>query len=139
MKAFALIDISQKMPNMTWKLFFSQKVTSCESPLFLCLFKDHYNHYRTYLLLSFMPANQPHSVYGSEPTIIHGGHFFLASVMETTAQSLFHSFVMNQFLTNTFHYRSRQLLRRILDFFRLGLLERKLALSGMMLYPAVSS
>ncbi|KAF8965329.1 hypothetical protein BDZ97DRAFT_1659254, partial [Flammula alnicola] len=73
-----------------------------------------------------MRANQPHAIYGKEPTIIHGGHFYLTSLMEMTAQSMFHSFIMDQFLTNTVHYRSRVLLRRIIDFYRLGLLEKKL-------------
>ncbi|KAF8957876.1 hypothetical protein BDZ97DRAFT_1669173, partial [Flammula alnicola] len=73
-----------------------------------------------------MRANQPHAVYGKELTIIHGGHFYLTSLMEMTAQSMFHSFIMDQFLMNTVHYRSRLLLRRIIDFYRLGLLEKKL-------------
>ncbi|PPQ83530.1 hypothetical protein CVT25_006959 [Psilocybe cyanescens] len=79
--------------------------------------------------LLLMRANQPHAVYGKEPTIIHGGHFYLTSLMEKTAESIIHSFVMDQFLTNTVHYRSRQLLRRIVDFCRLGFLEKKLVQS----------
>lgn len=80
-----------------------------------------------------MKANQPHAVYGNVPTIIHGGHFYLTRLMECTAQSMLHSFVMDQFLTNTVHHRSRLLLRRMGDFYRQGLLEKKIEASGTML------
>jgi hypothetical protein len=72
-----------------------------------------------------MPACQPHAVYGNEHTVCIGGHFYLTHLMETTAQGLLHAFVLNEFITNTYHYQSRALFRRILDFCKKGLLEGK--------------
>lgn len=85
-----------------------------------------------------MRANQPHAVYGKEPTIVHGGHFYLAGLLETTAQSIFHSFTMNQFLTNTVHHRSLLLLQRMIDFFRLAFLEKKFVDSGALSFCCLS-
>jgi hypothetical protein len=50
--------------------------------------------------------------------------------MQMTLQSLIHSFVLNDFITNTTHHPSRQLLRRIVLFFGLGLVEGRLELEG---------
>ena len=79
---------------------------------------------------SLMRPNQPHAVYGKEPTIVHGGHFYLTTAMEATAAGIMHSFTMDSYLTNTVHHKSRMLLRRIIDFYRLGLLEKKIDKSG---------
>ncbi|KAF8896910.1 hypothetical protein CPB84DRAFT_1848087 [Gymnopilus junonius] len=75
--------------------------------------------------LLLMRANQPHAVYGKEATIIHGGHFYLSSMMEVTVQSLIHTFILDQFLSNTTYHQSHLLLHRIIDFYRMGLLEEQ--------------
>jgi len=72
-----------------------------------------------------MQPRQPHAVYGHENTVCIGGHFILTHLMEITAEGLLHAFVLNEFITNTYHYPSRALFRRILDFCKKGLLEGK--------------
>jgi hypothetical protein len=77
-----------------------------------------------------MQPGVPHFVYGLENTIIHGGHFYSSSLMQATAESLVHSFVLSNFISNTFHHPSRQLLRRIVIFWSLALLESRLTSTG---------
>ena len=67
-----------------------------------------------------MRPGVPHFVYGLEDAIIHGGHFYSSSLMQATTQSLIHTFVLSDFISNTFHNPSRQLLRRIVTFWGLG-------------------
>lgn len=77
----------------------------------------------TYLSLHrLMRPGVPHSVYGVENTIIHGGHFYCASQMQAIVQSLVHTFILSDFISNTFHTPSRELLRRIVIFWAVGLL-----------------
>ena len=73
-----------------------------------------------------MRPGQPHFVYGPENAITHGGHFYCSSLMQETAQSLIHTFVLSDFVSNTFHHESRQLLRRIITFWALALLTEDL-------------
>ena len=77
-----------------------------------------------------MRPGVPHFVYGLEDTIIHGGHFYSSSLMQATAESLVHSFVLSDFISNTFHDPSCQLLRRIVLFWGHALLEKRLTSKG---------
>jgi hypothetical protein len=69
-----------------------------------------------------MRPGVPHFVYGLEDAITHGGHFYSSSLMQATLQSLIHTFVLSDFISNTNHNPSRQLLRRIVTFWGLGVL-----------------
>jgi hypothetical protein len=77
-----------------------------------------------------MQPGVPHFVYGVENAIIHGGHFYSSSLMQATSASLIHTLVLSEFISNTFHHPSRQLLRRIVIFWSLGLLEGHLTPQG---------
>lgn len=77
-----------------------------------------------------MQPGAPHFVYGLENTIIHGGHFYSSSLMQATLQSMIHTFVLGDFISNTFHHPSRQLLRHIVVFWGLALLEDRLTSQG---------
>jgi len=69
-----------------------------------------------------MRPGVPHFVYGLEDAIIHGGHFYSSSLIQATVQSLLHTFVLSDFISNTYHNPARQLLRRIVIFWGLGVL-----------------
>jgi hypothetical protein len=77
-----------------------------------------------------MRPGTPHFVYGIENTIIHGGHFYCSTLMQSTLEGLVHTFVLSNFLTNTFHYPSRELLRKIVLFWAYGFLEKSLNPQG---------
>jgi hypothetical protein len=81
-------------------------------------------------LYRLMQPGVPHFVYGLENSIIHGGHFYSSSLMQSTLTSLVHTFVLNEFISNTFHHPSRQLLRHIVIFWGLALLEGRLTPEG---------
>ena len=70
-----------------------------------------------------MRPGRPHFVYGPENTICYGGHFYATRLMQATLQSIVHSFVVGVFITNTVHYPSRLLLRRVIALYGLGLVE----------------
>ena len=70
-----------------------------------------------------MLPNSAHWVYGIDNVIAQGGHYYSSSLMQETLQGLVHAFVLNKFLTNTEHIPSRHLLRRILIFYYVGLIE----------------
>ncbi len=70
-----------------------------------------------------MHPGVPHYVYGVENTIIHGSHFYCASQMQATVESLVHTFILSNFILNTFHHPSCELLCRIVIFWALGLLQ----------------
>lgn len=78
-----------------------------------------------------MKPGLPHFVYGLENTIIHGGHFYASSLMQDTLSSMIHTFVLNSFISNTFHVPCHLLLRRIVIFWGLALLENRLTPEGM--------
>ena len=67
-----------------------------------------------------MRPGVPHFVYGLEDAITHGGHFYSSSLIQATVQSLIHTFVLSDFISNTFHNSSRLLLRRIVLLWGLG-------------------
>jgi len=77
-----------------------------------------------------MQPGTPHFVYGLENSITHGGHFYSSSLMQATTTSLVHSFILSDFISNTFHHPSRQLLRRIVIFWGLALLENHFTPEG---------
>ncbi|KAF9473195.1 hypothetical protein BDN70DRAFT_937616 [Pholiota conissans] len=70
----------------------------------------------------FMMPCQPHFVFGLAHSICIGGHYYLTNHMKETLQGLIHSFVLHKFLTNTSH-PTRVLLRRLILFYHMGLLE----------------
>lgn len=72
-----------------------------------------------------MRPGAPHFVYGPENAITHGGHFYSSSLMQATVESLVHTFILSDFISNTFHHPSRQLLRRIVIFWAVALLGQK--------------
>ncbi|KAF8884579.1 hypothetical protein CPB84DRAFT_1850624 [Gymnopilus junonius] len=71
----------------------------------------------------FMKPSTPHFVYGITAAVCHGGHYYMTSLMQDTLQGVIHAFVLNNFLTNTAHWPTRQIFRRILLFYHLGLVE----------------
>lgn len=75
-----------------------------------------------------MPC-QPHFVFGYAHTICLGGHYYLTSHMQKTLQGLIHSFILHNFLTNTSH-PTGVLLRRMVLFFHMGLIENEIPASG---------
>lgn len=81
-----------------------------------------------------MRPGVPHYVYGVDNTIIHGGHFYCASQMQSTVESLVHSFILNEFISNTVHHASRELLRSIVVFWAEGLLEHSYSVQGIIGY-----
>jgi len=70
-----------------------------------------------------MHPGVPHYVYGVKNTIIHGSHFYCASQMQSTVESLVHTFILSNFILNTFHHPSRELLCHIIVFWTLRLLQ----------------
>jgi hypothetical protein len=76
-----------------------------------------------------MMPNQPHFVFGYADSICLGGHYYLTNHMQRTLQGLIHSFILHNFLTNTSH-PTRVLLRRIILFFHMGLMEKEILASG---------
>ena len=76
-----------------------------------------------------MPC-QPHFVFGYTNSVCLGGHYYLTNHMQKTLQGLVHSFVLHNFLTNTSH-PTGVLLRRIIIFFHMGLVEKGIPASGM--------
>ncbi|EDR01932.1 uncharacterized protein LACBIDRAFT_332749 [Laccaria bicolor S238N-H82] len=70
-----------------------------------------------------MLPNSAHWVYGIDDVIAQGGHYYSSYLMQETLQGVVHAFVLNKFLTNTEHIPSHHLLRRILIFYQVGLIE----------------
>ncbi|KAF8874506.1 hypothetical protein CPB84DRAFT_1690089 [Gymnopilus junonius] len=77
----------------------------------------------TDMLYVFMKPSTPHFVYGITAAVCHGGHYYMTSLMQDTLQGVIHAFVLNNFLTNTAHWPTRQIFCRILLFYHLGLVE----------------
>ncbi|KAF8896897.1 hypothetical protein CPB84DRAFT_1815883 [Gymnopilus junonius] len=71
----------------------------------------------------YMKPNTPHFVFGLKHAICYGSHYYTTSMMQQTLQGVIHAFVLHKFLTNTHHQPSRQLLRRILFFYQIGIME----------------
>lgn len=77
-----------------------------------------------------MKGNTLHFVYGIMEAICHGGHYYITCLMQQTLQGTVHAFVLNKFLTNTQHFATRQVMRRILLFYHLGLVDGSIPSSG---------
>jgi len=78
-----------------------------------------------------MMPGQPHFVFGYAHSICLGGHYYLTNHMQGTLQGLIHSFILHKFLTNTSH-PTRVLLRRMILFYHMGLIEDEIPESGML-------
>jgi hypothetical protein len=81
-------------------------------------------------LSSYMRPNTAHLVYGIEDTICFGGHFYSTLSMQQTLQGIIHSFMLDDFLSNTSHQASRQLLRRIVILYLHGLIDQEIDPDG---------
>jgi len=77
-----------------------------------------------------MRPGVPHFVFGPEDTICYGGHFYATALMQNTLQSLVHSFVVGDFVTNITHVPSRSLLRRIVLLYQTDLKEDHFQCTG---------
>ena len=86
---------------------------------------------------SFMMPCQPHFVFGYAHTICLGGHYYLSNQMQQTLRGLIHSFILHKFLTNTSH-PTRILLRRMILFYHMGLLEDEIPESGVFSVSPIS-
>ena len=78
-----------------------------------------------------MMPDQPHFVFGYAHSICMGGHYYLTNQMQRTLQGLIHSFILHKFLTNTSH-PTCVLLRRLILFYHMGLIEDEIPESGML-------
>ncbi|KAJ3500455.1 hypothetical protein NLJ89_g9788 [Agrocybe chaxingu] len=67
-----------------------------------------------------------HCVYTPEHTLCAGGHFYATSTMQDTMFGIVHSLVAERVITNTSHYFSRRLIRRMIDFYHLGLVQEQI-------------
>lgn len=76
-----------------------------------------------------MLPSQPHFVISYEHSISLGGHYYLTENMQETLQGLIHSFILHRFLTNISH-PTRVLLRRIILFYHMGLVENEFPDTG---------
>lgn len=83
-----------------------------------------------------MPC-QPHFVFGYAHSICVGGHSYLTHHMQGTLRGLIHSFVLHQFLTNIAH-PTRVLLRRMVLFYHMGLIEDEIPESGILSVSLIS-
>ena len=77
-----------------------------------------------------MQPGTPHFVYGLENAITYSGHFYASSLMQHHKEGLIHAFILSNFISNTFHHPSRQLLQHIVIFWGLALLENRLTSQG---------
>ena len=78
-----------------------------------------------------MRPDTPHNVITIEHSICSGGHFFVMSCMTDTLIGMTHAFMADSYITNTHHTKSRLLLRRMVIFVYLGLVEQALEDDGM--------
>lgn len=78
-----------------------------------------------------MQPNTPHFVFGLENTICYGSHHYSTMTMQLTLQGVVHTFILDKFITNTSHFATRSLLRRIVIFYLDGTMGRKIPIDGM--------
>jgi hypothetical protein len=64
-----------------------------------------------------MRPNTPHMVFTIEDSICHGSHFYSTSTLSDTFAGIVHCLIAENVVTNTFHYRSRSLLLRMIHYF----------------------
>ena len=77
-----------------------------------------------------MRPNTPHAVFTPEHTICEGGHFFATTTMADTFYGIVHAFVGNSYITNTDHPSCWLLLRRIMQLYYIGLVDKKFSGDG---------
>jgi hypothetical protein len=77
-----------------------------------------------------MRPDTPHTVITIEHSICYGGHFFVMSCMTDTLIGMTHAFMADSYITNTHHTKSRLLLRRMVIFVYLGLVDQALEDDG---------
>ncbi len=77
-----------------------------------------------------MRPNTPHAVFTPEHTICEGGHFFATTTMADTFYGIVHAFVGNSYITNTEHPSCWLLLRRIMQLYYIGLVDKKFSEDG---------
>ena len=78
-----------------------------------------------------MRPGSPHFVITIEHLICYGGHFYVMSCMTDTLFAMTHAFMADSYITNTYHAKSRLLLRRMVIFVYLGLVDQALEVDGM--------
>ncbi|KAH6866102.1 hypothetical protein BKA70DRAFT_1080716, partial [Coprinopsis sp. MPI-PUGE-AT-0042] len=64
-----------------------------------------------------MAPNTMHAVWTMENSICYGGHFYSVATLLPTVIGVIHAFIGEARLTNTDHFPSRLLLRRMVHFF----------------------
>lgn len=79
-----------------------------------------------------MRPNTPHSVLTIHHALCHGGHFYVMSCMRDTLVGMTHAFMANSYITNTYHTKTRLLLRRMVIFAYMGLVDQALEDDGML-------
>ena len=112
-----------RSPILVWKPLSCDQATYCRFSYTLQL--------HVLMFCSILKPGTPHFVYGPEPSICDGGHFYSTSQMQLTLASLVHSFVVGNFVTEIHHHQSRQLLSRIVLLYGLGLVENNIKSTGM--------
>ena len=78
-----------------------------------------------------MRPDSLHAVITIEHSICSGGHFFVMSCMTDTLIGMTHAFMADSYITNTYHTKSRLLLRRMVIFVYMGLVDQALEDDGM--------
>jgi len=81
------------------------------------------------LLLRLTPnrilrPNTPHAVFTPSNSICHGGHFYSKSTIRDTFYGIVHTFIVGKVATNATHHSSRVFIRRILQFYKKGLVDQ---------------
>ena len=77
-----------------------------------------------------MKPGVPHFVITLEHAICYGGHLYCTATMQETLVSLLHAFVLDRFLSNATHHPSRLIIRRILLFYHVGLVDGLVSRNG---------
>ncbi|KAF9470699.1 hypothetical protein BDN70DRAFT_901903 [Pholiota conissans] len=73
----------------------------------------------------YMRPNTGHSVFTAEDTIVIGGHYYATSTMKDTLCALILAFAASDYITNTEHLPSRQILRFMMIFYFDGLEQKR--------------
>ncbi|PPQ81759.1 hypothetical protein CVT26_007392 [Gymnopilus dilepis] len=76
---------------------------------------------------NFTRANQPHALYCKDSAIIQGGYFYLTGLMAATSCGIVCDFISRRSSPDVYRRYYPRLLRSVIDFYRLGLLEHKIS------------
>ena len=71
-----------------------------------------------------------HFVYTAKNSFCRGSHFYTTGTVVQSAAALVDTFVLDRFLTNTAHFPTRSLLRRMLLFYFKGLFDPRIDIEG---------